>query len=38
MDNPLEGKTVLVVGRGSCIARAVTLAARDAIGPDQNRP
>jgi NAD(P)-dependent dehydrogenase (short-subunit alcohol dehydrogenase family) len=27
---PLQGQSVLVVGRGSGIARAVTLAARDA--------
>jgi NAD(P)-dependent dehydrogenase (short-subunit alcohol dehydrogenase family) len=43
MDHPLDGKTVLVVGRGSGIARAVTLAARDAgaqvvvAGRDQGR-
>jgi len=30
MTGPLHGQTVLVVGRGSGIARAVTLAARDA--------
>ena len=30
MNEALEGKTVLVIGRGSGIARAVTLAARDA--------
>jgi NAD(P)-dependent dehydrogenase (short-subunit alcohol dehydrogenase family) len=30
MSGPLEGQTVLVVGRGSGIARAITLAARDA--------
>jgi NAD(P)-dependent dehydrogenase (short-subunit alcohol dehydrogenase family) len=43
MDLSLEGKTVLVIGRGSGIARAVTLAARDAgalvvvAGRDQSR-
>ena len=30
MTGPLQGQRVLVVGRGSGIARAVTLAARDA--------
>ncbi len=30
MTGPMQGQSVLVVGRGSGIARAVTLAARDA--------